>query len=91
VPAEASATTTRRSEPPTSPEAEPASVSFDGDATQAWLEQGGRKVNASRLKPGTYTVVAVFPGKGRVDAGTVTVGAGEQRALKCNSVFAMCR
>ncbi len=73
------------------PAAEPAmsTVHVSGDADAVRLRKGDSYVALSRVPAGTYTVVATFAGV-EADAGSVSIGEGEQVNLRCSKAFLRC-
>ncbi len=73
------------------PAAEPtmSTVHVSGDADAVRLRKGDSYVALSRVPAGTYTVVATFAGV-EADAGTVSIGEGEQVNLRCSKAFLRC-
>jgi serine/threonine protein kinase len=74
------------------PKASTGRVTFSG-ASELWLVgPSGEVRDLSKVPPGRYKVMAVFPAVGAVSAhGGVTVQAGEDLVLACVADFAQCK
>jgi serine/threonine-protein kinase len=64
-------------------------VHVSGDAESVRLRKGDSYVGLSRLPSGTYTVLATFAGV-ESEAGSVSIGEGEQVNLRCSKAFLRC-
>jgi hypothetical protein len=64
-------------------------VHISGDADAVRLRKGDSYFALSRVPAGAYTVVATFAGV-EADAGTVSIGEGEQVNLRCSKAFLRC-
>jgi hypothetical protein len=60
-------------------------------ATSVQLVGPSATYPAGRVPPGTYTIQAVFGEDAPVNAGTVTVEAGDTVSLSCNARFKRCK
>lgn len=76
---------------PTPPRPRGASVSVSGEATRVWLvnDQGRRLDLPSRVAPGRYRIVALFPGVEPTVAGALEVGE-EPVQLRCVAFARRC-
>jgi serine/threonine protein kinase len=74
------------------PRASTGKVTFSG-ASQLWLVgPSGEVHDLTKVPPGRYKVMAVFPAVGAVSAhGGVTIEAGENVVLACVADFAQCK
>jgi hypothetical protein len=63
-----------------------------GDAQSVKLVSAAGSFSAGPLPAGTYSVKATFEGgTGPIDAGTVTVNAGQTVTVSCDTAFARCK
>jgi serine/threonine-protein kinase len=84
-------------EPASPTAAEPASrtqatgrVRFSGDATDVWLESGGRRYRGGAVPEGTYAAWASFGEAPAFNAGLITIVAGNSVVVKCAGAFQTC-
>jgi serine/threonine-protein kinase len=69
-----------------------AHVSVTGAVDRVVLQSGGRSYAPGALKPGTYTVSVQFSGRSASQSvGTLTLVAGQNAVIACDSGFAMCK
>ena len=64
-------------------------VHISGDADSVRLRNGEGYVGLSRVPSGTYTVLATFAGV-EADAGTLTIGEGDEVNMLCRKAFLRC-
>ena len=66
-------------------------MAVSGEATRVWLLDGkGRRVDLpSRVAPGTYQIVALFPGVEPTVAGTLEMG-DQPLQLRCIAFARRC-
>jgi serine/threonine-protein kinase len=76
--------------PASAPVAPSGTVTVSGDATVALLGPMGR-VGPGRVPAGTWTVLATFPGRPEVEAGTVQVRDGSTTQIDCVASFQLCK
>ena len=78
-------------QPSSEPAASTASVSVQGDATRVWLvAEGARHQLPTEVPPGQYQIVALYPQREPLEAGSITVMAGLPVSIACNSDTDTC-
>ena len=74
------------------PEIPMGNVVVTGDASGFWLiDAGGARLSPGAVPAGRYETIAVFPGKGEIANGPITVTDGGTVSLNCFMTFLRCK
>ena len=70
-----------------------ATFTYNGatDVILADTTTGKEYAASAQVPPGTYKIRATFDGPDPVEAGRITLSAGQSAVLKCNAAFAQCK